>query len=114
MKVKIFIISFSAVCLFTSVKAQTIDQVLEGDTTRDRVVKVLYDIRKQERDSAAKFHTLVSDYTFRNIIKADFSTLTGLDNTATVGRYGSLNIDKDASTFTFTPITIAKQDLTSG
>jgi len=49
---------------------------------------------------------LVSYYSWKNLVKSDFSTLTGLDNTASVGKYAALNINQTTSTFTFTPVTI--------
>lgn len=49
---------------------------------------------------------LVSWYTWKTICKSDFSTLTGLDNTATVGKYAALNVNQTNSTFTFSPIII--------
>jgi len=49
---------------------------------------------------------LVSCYTWKTICKGDFSTLTGVDNSAAVGKYAALNINQTNSTFTFTPLII--------
>lgn len=47
---------------------------------------------------------LVSEYTFRKLIQKDFRLLINATDDATaVGRYASLKVDSDKSTFAFTP-----------
>jgi len=53
---------------------------------------------------------LVSRYTFRNLIKNDFSTVTIADNTATVGQFASLSIDPNTYKLAFSPIAWSPTD----
>jgi hypothetical protein len=80
-------------------------------TPVDKIIFSIDSVRKSAPSPVGNQNMLVSYYTFKNILKKDFSTLTGLDNTATVGKYAALNINQTNSTFTFTPITIINTDL---
>lgn len=50
-----------------------------------------------------KQRNLVSRYTFRNLVKNDFSTITVADNSATVGQFASLSIDPNTYKLAFSP-----------
>jgi hypothetical protein len=72
---------------------------------RPRVDSVLTLARDSVNAQTNRSGNLVSEYTFRKLIRNDFSLLlTGDDNKTKVGRYASLEVDKEEKTFSLVPI----------
>jgi hypothetical protein len=92
-----FLLTASALILVVYSHAQLL--------TRPQVVTALNVARDSANAQTSRIRNLVSEYTFRKLVRNDFSVLlTGEENKTKVGRYASLEVDKDEKTFSVTPI----------
>lgn len=81
----------------------------QNDSVRRATLSLINQYRTLQITPVRHDKMLVSYYTWKALCKADFSTLTGLDNSATVGSFAALNVNQNNSTFTFTPISWTDQ-----
>jgi hypothetical protein len=102
---KLFTLLICSLSSYAAV-AQTLNTLLNNNSN-DTVVTRINTYRTRQITPVAHNRMLVSYYSWKNLVKSDFSALTGLDNSASVGKYAALNINQTTSTFTFTPITIS-------
>lgn len=92
---KQLLFSLVALMLWVMCRAQT----TKADSIIDRTNQQLKEDIKDE-------DALVSEYTFRNLVKNDFSRIiTGDKNKTAVGRYAALDLNTEDKRFTFVPIT---------
>ncbi|GGI23882.1 hypothetical protein GCM10008119_09880 [Pedobacter mendelii] len=97
---------------YGSVSSQT--PTLQGLLTQygaDPIVKSIDGSRKHRINPIGNPKMLISWYSWKNLTRTDFATLTGLDNSATVSKFAALNINSATSTFTFSPIVINNPNL---
>lgn len=88
--------------------AQTLEGMLADSVNYPFIHKIDL-LRTKQKTPIRHDSMLVSYYTWKTLVKSDFSALTGLDNTATIGKFAALNINPNTSTFTFSPITITDE-----
>jgi hypothetical protein len=94
---KKILITALSILMYTSVVGQTL-------LSKDTYVKTLGTARDTLMSQIKDESRLVSEYSFRKLVRNDFSVLTtGDKNKTTVGRYASLEINEDEQKVNITP-----------
>lgn len=68
-----------------------------------QTLKDISDANVKYIKGTTEYYNLASKYTFRNIVKTDFSTVTIADNSASVGQFAALSIDPNSYKLAFSP-----------